>query len=243
MTNMKRIAVLALLLLGLASPAPTASETRQGIIIDGADSTLDTGLTDPAIALPVAPRIVFEYANSSAMHYLLLMPEELRQRIEEVTPRIIVEHANSTAHRDLVEVPPELQALIDAVKARLIIAYANSTHTFELGYPCSILDDGAPPVISEVHATDITANAATIEWVTNEEATSEVECGLVPDDPDRSDWDYVTEHALELTGLSADRTYSCRVGGSDKCGNHSESDQYSFTTLKPVYLPVILRNR
>jgi hypothetical protein len=243
MMNMRRIATTALLILALSLPLPAASEPNQGIIVDGADSIRDTGMTDPGAAPPVPPRMVFESANSSDMHYLMLMPEDLLRLLEEVTPRIIVEYANSIWHDGLVQVPPELEALLEAVKPRLIIAYANSTRAFELGYPCSILDDGAPPVISDVHPTDITGSAATIAWNTNEPATSSVFYGLAPDTYIETvvDSGYVGDHTVTLTGLSQDTTYYYKVGSDDRCGGQAESGEYSFTTLKPLYLPVILR--
>ena len=132
------------------------------------------------------------------------------------------------------------------MKPRLIIAYANSTRTLELGYPCSILDDGMPPVISDVRAIDIRSSAATIVWTTSEPATSTVFYGLapapVPYPGTETESEYVEHHAVTLTALSPDTTYDYKVRSADRCGGEAESGEYSFTTMKPLYLPIILRN-
>lgn len=96
--------------------------------------------------------------------------------------------------------------------------------------------DTTAPTISAVAASNITANGATISWLTNEPATSKVyynsgssisfsTAGVV------NDVSLVTNHLLDLSGLSANATYYFAVRSLDAASNATTSAEYSFTTL------------
>ena len=96
--------------------------------------------------------------------------------------------------------------------------------------------DTVPPVISQVAATTDYANAQ-VTWKTSKPADSSVQYSESPL-PDRAVYDgqFVTNHALTISGLSANRVYYYQVVSRDLAGNTTVDDNhgtnYSFTTLR-----------
>ncbi len=96
--------------------------------------------------------------------------------------------------------------------------------------------DTVPPVISQVTAT---ANYfdAKISWLTSKPADSSVQYGesLLPDNAAYAGA-LVTNHTVNISGLSANRTYYYEVVSRDQAGNITVDDNhgnfYSFATLK-----------
>ncbi len=87
--------------------------------------------------------------------------------------------------------------------------------------------DVTPPVLSNFSETDITTTSAVINWTTNEPADSYVDYGV--------DTAYnsalVTSHSMELTGLTANTTYTYTVESTDGSGNTGTAGPFTFTTL------------
>lgn len=94
--------------------------------------------------------------------------------------------------------------------------------------------DATPPVISEVDISHITESGATISWVTDEPATSQVDYGKTTDYglTTTLDEELVTSHSINLSGLEPDTNYHFRVKSKDGAGNEAVSGNYTFTTLK-----------
>ena len=92
--------------------------------------------------------------------------------------------------------------------------------------------DTTPPVISGVDISHITESNATINWVTDEPATSQVEYGQTDAYGLTSalDEELTTSHSLALIGLTANTTYHFRLKSVDKAGNISVSEDSTFTT-------------
>jgi len=92
--------------------------------------------------------------------------------------------------------------------------------------------DTTPPAISSVSASLITSNSATINWATNEVASSQVEYGLNTNYGTLSGFNssLVTSHSVLLSGLSPSTTYHYRVKSSDTAGNPATSGDYTFIT-------------
>jgi peroxiredoxin len=90
-----------------------------------------------------------------------------------------------------------------------------------------------PPMISGVKVFNITDSNATISWVTDKPATSQVEYGTTdaygsttpPDD------ELTTSHGVALTGLKPNTTYYFKVKSEDAGGNEVMSESRTFTTL------------
>ncbi len=91
--------------------------------------------------------------------------------------------------------------------------------------------DITPPVISNVQAVDITAATARITWTTDEPATSKVYYGLTTGyGSTKTAPGYVTNHSVELTGLTPETLYHYKVESADASSNTSQSGDYTFTT-------------
>jgi serine protease len=95
--------------------------------------------------------------------------------------------------------------------------------------------DITPPDISNVQSGNVAYNSAIITWDTDETADSKVEYGLDPSyGSAATDAAFVTSHAIDLTGLSAETVYHYRVVSKDAAGNETTGNDYAFTTpIKP----------
>lgn len=92
--------------------------------------------------------------------------------------------------------------------------------------------DTTPPVISGVSATNITSDAAMIEWTTNELSNSRVDYGLTTSYGTSTPVDatLLTDHSVSLNNLSANTTYHFRVRSADAAGNAAFSGDFTFST-------------
>ena len=86
----KKAAAIALLLVGLALLVPLSSSGQSGIIVDGADSVLDTSTVySPGLVSStqsVTPRVAVEYAHSTVpqapQHGASAHPTDTEQHIQ-----------------------------------------------------------------------------------------------------------------------------------------------------------------
>jgi hypothetical protein len=92
--------------------------------------------------------------------------------------------------------------------------------------------DIAPPVISNPVISSVTDTKATIEWDTDEPATSQIEYGVTSNYGSTSEFDneLTSSHSLILTGLTPNTDYHLRAKSIDKAGNEALSNDYTFTT-------------
>ena len=112
--------------------------------------------------------------------------------------------------------------------------YFDSSNNSNVTATASI--DTVPPVISKVAATTDYANAK-VTWLTSKLADSSVQYGVSPL-PDHASYvsALVTNHAVTVSGLSANRIYYYQVVSRDQAGNITVDDNhgnlYTFQTLK-----------
>lgn len=93
------------------------------------------------------------------------------------------------------------------------------------------LSDSTAPVILDPQATAITSTSAVIQWLTDESSDSSVEYGTTSSyGLLTEDGEFVTDHAVLLTGLSPGTTYHFRVTSMDGEGNTATSGDVVFTT-------------
>lgn len=97
--------------------------------------------------------------------------------------------------------------------------------------------DTMPPVVSGIKIADVSDSTATINWTTDEPATSQIEYGVTNSYGSTTSLDnkLVVSHSVTLSGLEADKTYYFRVKSID--GNKNESPSVaseSIRTLPPV---------
>ncbi len=92
--------------------------------------------------------------------------------------------------------------------------------------------DITAPVIRDVMATGITADSATIVWLTDSAAEGIVEYGPRPSYGSASalNTSRVTRHSITLTGLEPGTTYHYKVKSRDASGLWSSSTGRAFTT-------------
>jgi len=119
--------------------------------------------------------------------------------------------------------------------------YDDSDSFFSIPTP-----DIAPPVVSSVSASSITANSAVITWTTDEPALGYVNYGSAPENaPSGSDWTitpydnswaaYITSHSYTLSNLKSNTLYTFRVYNNDAKGNSAVLStgyppEHTFTT-------------
>jgi hypothetical protein len=92
--------------------------------------------------------------------------------------------------------------------------------------------DNDGPVISEIVVSDITEKGATINWKTDEPATSYVEYGITEEYGEKYGNDILTEnHSIILPAILIPNTvYNFKVNSSDANKNESFSENNIFTT-------------
>ncbi|MFC1999232.1 fibronectin type III domain-containing protein [Chloroflexota bacterium] len=120
---------------------------------------------------------------------------------------------------------------------RVISRDAADIETVSDEYSFVTLQDTTDPVISDVTVSNVGGSSAIILWVTNENATTNVEYGTTlggpyPDSaPSPADTTADnTNHGLALGGLVSDTTYYFRVVSTDAYENEAVSGEYNFTT-------------
>ncbi len=92
--------------------------------------------------------------------------------------------------------------------------------------------DTIAPVISGVDISGITESSATISWVTDEPATSQVEYGTTHayGSITASDGKLTTGHTITLTHFKPGTAYHFRIHSMDEAGNEALSHDYTFST-------------
>jgi len=108
--------------------------------------------------------------------------------------------------------------------------YGNTATSSQGSFITSVVDT-TPPVISSTTITT-TTSTATIGWITNENATSQVFYGTSTAMGLNTTLDtgLVTTHSQVLTGLTATTTYYYQIQSKDASGNIGNSSQGSFVT-------------
>jgi len=99
----------------------------------------------------------------------------------------------------------------------------DTNYDIEVSYTEAVPDTDAP-VISDVTVAHKTNTTATITWITDEPANSEVQYGISSStwgnyQRSENDASMVTNHSITLTGLTEVTTYFFRVGSTDASGN------------------------
>lgn len=93
--------------------------------------------------------------------------------------------------------------------------------------------DETSPVASSVQVTGITNTTATIQWLTNEAADSQVGYGITGTTTNTPlDSTLTTFHSVELTGLDPYKYYQFVVKTKDGCSNQTISATRTFRTLR-----------
>ncbi len=99
--------------------------------------------------------------------------------------------------------------------------------------------DTVAPVLSAITVGSITSTGASVQWTTNEGATSQVEYGTSTayGATTTLDASLVTSHSVALSGLASSTLYHVRVISKDAAGNTATSSDSTFTTLAAEVTP------
>ena len=97
----------------------------------------------------------------------------------------------------------------------------------------TLASDSTAPVISSIGASSITQNSATISWVTNEPADTQIAYGITTSYGKLTPLNTVltTSHSQTISGLLSGTTYHFSVGSKDAAGHFSESGDNVFRTI------------
>ncbi len=159
-----------------------------------------------------------------------------------------VEYGTSQAYGSATPVDPDL-AIDHTVMVNGLLP--SSTYHFRVrsedAYGCVVVSDDQmvetdsnepPPIgIFGISVSDTTTSSATISWWTSQPATSVVEYGLTDAcNLVTSEQAYVTEHEMNLTGLTSGSFYYFRVRSQAVAGNEAVSPVSTFSTLEIVDL-------
>lgn len=100
-----------------------------------------------------------------------------------------------------------------------------------------------PPVIGTIIVKNIFTDSATIEWETDQDATSQVEYGQTTSYGQATGIDlaYVRHHSMVISALSPGETYHFRVKSKNKDGYEGISGDQTFTTLREPEKPKELK--
>src|SRR3990167_11220260 len=103
--------------------------------------------------------------------------------------------------------------------------------------------DTTPPSIYNVSVTNLRTTSVTVNWTTDEGATSRVDYGLdeAYGESSSENTSLVTNHSVNLSGLTADTAYHYMVISSDGAGNEAVSEDNTFLT--PLTDPVITNDQ
>ena len=145
---------------------------------------------------------------------------------------------HNPARIHLFSIPKDLEPNILFVEANY---GTNKTFRTKLRVPPfdsikTLSSDATPPVISNIHVTEIQRNdmvTARIRWETDKLASSSFYYGIgEPDKHTSSSSCYMSKHFIDLTTLEPDETYNFVVKVEDIYGNSRKSTPYSFSTDK-----------
>lgn len=93
--------------------------------------------------------------------------------------------------------------------------------------------DETSPIASSVQVTNITNNSATIQWLTNEGADSQVSYGITGPTTNSTLSSTLTNfHSVTITGLEPYKYYQYVVKTKDGCDNLTISATRTFRTLR-----------
>jgi len=181
-------------------------------------------------------RPLIEYPNTAFNFELKECPEELTNNVSKALPRPLVEYPNTAFGFELKECPEELANNASKTLPRPLVEYPNTVLSKSLIFPKELINDTTPPIITNITATNITDNSATIKWDTDEIANSLVKYGEISGVYTESEENslFVKNHTFELTGLLPDTCYYFVVNSTDQSGNSNESIEYNFITTRAL---------
>jgi len=106
----------------------------------------------------------------------------------------------------------------------------------------TVVRDETAPMISNVAASKITENSATVTWATDEKATGLIDYGLTSTYTDSQHAvlsSFTTSHQIILSDLIKGTVYHYKVLSQDASGNLKQGSDLIFTTLGSSAIPTV----
>ena len=102
------------------------------------------------------------------------------------------------------------------------------------------IPDTTPPTITNIIATEVTKDSATIRWDTDEPGDSLVKYGTETGNYTETIYyaAYTLNHSIDLSGLSLDTTYYYVVSSTDESTNSAQSTEQSFKTFPEIIVRI-----
>ncbi|MEA1945659.1 MAG: dockerin type I domain-containing protein [Euryarchaeota archaeon] len=102
------------------------------------------------------------------------------------------------------------------------------------------IPDTTPPTITNIIATGVTKDSATIRWDTDEPGDSLVKYGTDTGNYTKTIYyaAYTLNHSSDLSGLSLDTTYYYVVNSTDESTNSAQSTEQSFKTFPEIIVKI-----
>lgn len=103
-------------------------------------------------------------------------------------------------------------------------------------FTTSAAPDTTPPAISGIATANISNNAGTVSWTTNEPSDTQIQYGTTTSygSSTTRNTAMVTSHSQQITGLLPSTLYHFRVLSRDSAGNLATSGDHTFTTTAPA---------
>lgn len=117
-------------------------------------------------------------------------------------------------------------------RRQIFMVHEFASYQKSFNYPDELFKDVKPPVIANIAIKDNMSDEATINWTTDEFATSVAKYSSSPGtyDSKESYALYAINHSLTLHGLLPDTRYYLVVNSTDRSKNSAESQPLEFQT-------------
>lgn len=188
----------------------------------------------------IEDRVVMQSTNT-ATTLDLETSTALTTKLNDVNARVVTRFVNTLQRFALVAIPDGLQTQLDNLEDRVVMRHVNTsqktalqrTGLASLGGPAY---ETVPPNVTNV-SSGTGSGTVTIQWSTDEFATSKVEYGTQPGvytGMAESD-QYATNHSVSFTpsARSQATTYYYRAVSSDLSANTTTSSELSFEYTAP----------
>jgi hypothetical protein len=186
----------------------------------------------------------FFIENADGSNYLSMTSSPgLISLISDVLPRFRIENANGNNFFEIQPAPAELENLVSQIAARFTLQSANGNSFFNFIYPRDLINDTSPPLISNISFDPTACRSMLVTWFSDEYTKGVITYGNQSGNyPYQASTELFEKwHSLPLPDLVPEQTYYFRIIDTDRSGNQTESQEFSFIAPYCLNLPFINR--